>query len=148
MQIEPEALLGKPEDAIGPQTVPEAGASAHPVDIEPTSDDGVVAAAESPRPSLKPEDSDTLKRLLHNVDCSRVFTWLGAATMAEDTGDRQYDPEGQEAILLLRVVAPGATMLRAGLVSFRSTSNADHALCMMTCAAEKDPWHPLVDISM
>ena len=107
-----------------------------------------MAAAESPGPSLNHEDSETLKRLLHNVDCCRVFTWLGAATMAEDTGDRQYDPEGQEAIILLRVVAPGATMLRAGLVNFRQSSNAGHALCMMTCSTEKDPWHPLVDTSM
>lgn len=150
MQIEPEALLGKPDDAFGPQSqiVPEAGASADTVNVEPTSDAGMVAAAEDRGPSLKPEDSDTLTRLLRNVDCSRVFTWLGVATMAEDTGDRQYDPVGQEAILLLRVVASGATMLRAGLVSFRHTSNADQALCMMTCSAEKDPWHPLVDTSM
>ena len=148
MQIEPQALLGQPDEALGPQTVPEAGASAEPDELEATSDAGTVAAAEGPGPSLKPEDSETLKRLLHNVDCSRVFTWLGAATVAEDTGDRQYDAEGEEAIILLRVAAPGATMLRAGLVSFRQTSNAGHALCMMTCSAEKDPWHPLVDTSM
>ena len=148
MQIDPEALLGKPDDAVGPQTVPEAGASAEHVGMKATSDDDMVAAAEGPGPSLKAEDSNTLERLLHNVDCSRMFTWLGAATAAEDTGDRQYDPEGQEAILLLRVVAPGATMLRAGLVSFHRTSNADHARCMMTCSAEKDPWHPLVDTCM
>ena len=149
MQIEPEALLGRPDGAVGPQTIAEAGySSATPVGMETTSENGAMAAAESPGAMLKPEDSNTLRRLLRNVDCSRVFTWLGAATMAEDSGDRQYDPEGQEAILLLRVVVPGATMLRAGLVSFRQTSNADHALCMMTCSAEKDPWHPLVDTSM